>query len=148
MIKEVNVITYTMLSYTDTTNGLTIPNGKEYLLNKYDPEQVKKDIELVRDKVDVLLVSMHWGTEYSFGISERQKEIATYLASLNVELIIETHPHVVEPIEFIDDTMIIYSLGNVISAQRGIEKLTGGVVAVEFKKRTMDDISTITLENL
>lgn len=147
VIKEVNGITYTMLSCTDTTNGLTIPSGKEYLLNKYDPEQVKKDIELVRDKVDVLLVSMHWGTEYSFGISERQKEIATYLASLNVDLIIGTHPHVVEPIEFIDDTMVIYSLGNVISAQRGVEKLTGGVVTVEFKKKTIDDISTITLEN-
>ncbi len=147
VIKEVNGITYTMLSYTTTTNGLRIPEGKDYLLNVYDAETVKNDIEAVRDKVDVLMVSMHWGTEYSFGVSEEQREIATYLSSLGVDLIIGTHPHVVEPIEFIDDTMVVYSLGNFISAQRGVERLTGGVASVTFKKVTENGETTVTLEN-
>lgn len=147
VIKDVNGITYTMLSYTDTTNGLKVPTGKEYLLNVYQEEQVKKDIEAVRDQVDVVLVSMHWGIEYNLGISTRQKEIATYLSSLGVDLIIGTHPHVVEPIEFIGDTMVVYSLGNVISAQRGVEKLTGGVAEVTFKKVVENGSKTVTLEN-
>ena len=147
VIKKVNGITYTMLSYTTTTNGLKIPAGKDYLLNIYDAETVKKDIEAVRDKVDVLIVSMHWGTEYNLGVSEEQREIATYLSSLGVDLIIGTHPHVVEPIEFIGDTMVIYSLGNFISAQQGVERLTGGVAAVTFKKVIENGKSTVTLEN-
>ena len=64
IIKEKNNITYTMLSYTTLTNGLQVPSGKNYLLNIYDKEQVKKDIEAVRDKVDILIVAMHWGVEY------------------------------------------------------------------------------------
>ncbi len=147
VIKEVNGITYTMLSYTTTTNGLKIPEGKSYLLNYYDEETVKEDIERVRDKVDILLVSMHWGTEYNLGASKEQKEIASYLASLGVDVIIGTHPHVVEPIEFIDNTMVIYSLGNLISAQRGVERLTGGIATITFKKVVDGDDTTITLED-
>ena len=136
-----------MLSYTDLTNGLKVPMGKEYLVNIYEEEQVKKDIEAVRDQVDLLLVSMHFGTEYSFGVSERQRAIATYLADLGVDIVIGTHPHVVEPIEFIDDTMVIYSLGNFISAQRGVEKLTGLMASVEVKKVEKDGTTKVTLEN-
>ena len=147
VVKEKNGIKYAMLSYTDLTNGLKVPTGKEYLVNIYEEEQVKKDIEAVRDQVDLLLVSMHFGTEYSFGISERQRAIATYLADLGVDIVIGTHPHVVEPIEFIDDTMVIYSLGNFISAQRGVEKLTGLMASVEVKKVEKDGTTKVTLEN-
>ena len=117
------------------------------MVNIYEEEQVKKDIEAVRDQVDLLLVSMHFGTEYSFGVSERQRAIATYLADLGVDIVIGTHPHVVEPIEFIDDTMVIYSLGNFISAQRGVEKLTGLMASVEVKKVEKDGTTKVTLEN-
>lgn len=147
VVKEKNGIKYAMLSYTDLTNGLKVPMGKEYLVNIYEEEQVKKDIEAVRDQVDLLLVSMHFGTEYSFGVSERQRAIATYLADLGVDIVIGTHPHVVEPIEFIDDTMVIYSLGNFISAQRGVEKLTGLMASVEVKKVEKDGTTKVTLEN-
>lgn len=116
-IKEKNNITYTMLSYTTKTNGLSTPKGKEYLINIYDKEQVKKDIEAVRDKVDVLIVAMHWGVEYTHNPTEYEKDMASYLASLNVDVIIGTHPHVIQPVTWIEDTLVIYSLGNFISAQ-------------------------------
>lgn len=146
VIQEVNGITYTMLSYTDTTNGILVPSGKEYLVNRYSEEVVKRDIEAVRDKVDVLFVSMHWGTEYQHKADNRQKQIASYLASLGVDVVIGTHPHVVEEIEFIDDTMVIYSLGNFISAQRGISRLTGGVVAIDIHKIEIGDTKKVMIE--
>ncbi len=148
VIKEVNGITYTMLSYTDTTNGLMVPEGKEYLLNVFDEETVKNDIARVRDQVDVLMVSMHFGTEYSLGISARQREIASFLADQGVDIVIGTHPHVVEPIEWIDDTLVIYSLGNVISAQRGVERLTGGVVSVTFHVVEEDEVRSMYMEDV
>ena len=131
-IKEANNITYTMLNYTYGTNGLPVEDN--YLVNvwptntsinnpstdtKYQEykEQVKLDIEKVRDKVDVLIVAMHWGVEYTHNPTVYEKDMAEYLASLNVDIIIGTHPHVIQPVTWIEDTLVIYSLGNFLSAQ-------------------------------
>lgn len=146
LIKEKNGIKYALLSYTCWTNGLSIPGGKNYLLNRYDKEIVKNDIERLRDKVDLLMVSMHFGDEYSFTPSNEQREIANYLASLGVDIIIGHHPHVVQPIEFIGDTLVIYSLGNFLSGQRGIEKLTGLMISTDVVK--VADSNKISLENI
>ena len=116
-IKEKNGIKYTLLAYTYGTNGISVPQGKEYLVNLYSDEKAKSDIEKVRDKVDLLIVSMHWGTEYRTEPTEEQKREAEYLSSLGVDIIIGTHPHIIEPITYINDTLVIYSLGNFISAQ-------------------------------
>ena len=146
-IMEVNGITYTLLSYSTLTNGLRIPYGKEYLFNLYDEEKVKEDIERVRDKVDVVMVAMHWGAEYTHTPVQEEREIANYLASLGVDIVIGTHPHVIQPIDFIDDTMVIYSLGNFVSGQIGIERLVGLMASVTIQKTVTDGVTTITLED-
>ncbi len=146
VIKEINGIKYSFLAYTTWNNGLKTPTGKEYLNNEYSDELVKADVERVRDKVDVVLVAMHWGTEYSLGVSPEQEKIANYLASLGVDIIIGAHPHVVEPITFIGKTMVIYSLGNLISDQEGVERLTGLMASVKIKKVVENKVTTITLE--
>lgn len=145
-IMEKNGITYALLAYTTTTNGLNTFKDEPYLITVYDEELVKADIERLRDKVDLLMVSMHWGEEYTHNPTEEQKIIAEYLASLNVDIIIGHHPHVVQPIDFIDDTMVIYSLGNFIASQYGINKLTGLMAGITVKKTTIDNQITITLE--
>ena len=131
-IKEVNNITYTMLNYTYGTNGIKVPEGKEYLVNiwpctgnnpdndtKYQEykEVVKEDILRVRDKVDLLIVAMHFGVEYTHVPTKYQINMAEFLSSLGVDIIIGTHPHVIMPITYINDTLVIYSLGNFLSAQ-------------------------------
>ena len=145
-IMEKNGITYALLAYTTTTNGLTPFKDEPYLITVYDEELVKADIERLRDKVDLLMVSMHWGEEYTHNPTEEQKIISEYLASLNVDIIIGHHPHVVQPIDFIGNTMVIYSLGNFIASQYGINKLTGLMAGVTVKKTTIDDQTTLTLE--
>ena len=148
VIMEKNGITYALLSYTTTTNGLVRPSGKEYLVNVYDKEQVKKDVERLRGKVDLLMVAMHWGVEYTHTENEEQHEIAKYLADLGVDIVIGHHPHVIQPIEFIGNTMVIYSLGNFIASQKGaVEKHTGLMVSVKIHKTTVDGKSTITIED-
>ena len=152
IIGEKNNITYTMLSYTTSTNGLPVPSGKDYLVNVYDAEQVKEDIESVRDKVDVLIVAMHWGVEYATTPNASQEEIAQYLADLGVDIIIGTHPHVLQPITWIDDTLVIYSLGNFISNQYGTDdynKLVGFMATWDITKTvTPEGDVDITIDNL
>ena len=135
-IYEKNGIKYAFFSYTMWNNGLNTPAGKSYLSNEYSEEKAKADIEKVRDKVDVVIVAMHWGTEYSLGVSSAQAHEADYLSSLGVDLIIGAHPHVVEPVEYINDgkTFVIYSLGNFISDQDGVERLTGLMAEVSILK--------------
>ena len=115
-IAEANGITYTMLSYTYGTNGL--PVEEDYVVNLFDEEKVLKDIKAVRDKVDVLIVAMHWGTEYNTGITDTQKEQAKFLGDNGVDIILGNHSHCIEPWEWIDeDTIVFYSFGNFISSQ-------------------------------
>ena len=130
-IREVNGIKYTMLNYTYGTNGIPVPNGKDYLVNiwpvtginplndnKYQEYKkiVKEDIDRVRDKVDLLMVAMHWGVEYQDMPNKYQEDAAKYLNSLGVDIIIGAHPHVVQPVTWVNNTLVIYSLGNFLSA--------------------------------
>lgn len=151
-IKEKNNITYTMLSYTTLDNGLSsLLGNNQYMVNKYSKEKVKKDIEALRDKVDVLIVAMHWGVEYTPNPTSEQKEIAQYLADLGVDIVIGNHPHVLQPITWIDDTLVMYSLGNFISNQYGTDdynKLIGFLATLDITKTVKDNKSEIKIDNL
>lgn len=147
-IYDINGIKYAFFSYTTWTNGLETPTGKEYLNNVYSNEKAQEDIEKVKGRVDVILVAMHWGTEYSLGVDEKQTEIANYLSSLGVDIIIGSHPHVVEPVERIGKTLVIYSLGNYISDQIGIERLTGLMLGVDITKIEENDTAEISVNNI
>ena len=163
-----NNITYTMLNYTYGTNGINVPNGKEYLVNVWPTDltindvnsdteyqnykrQVKEDIEKVRDKVDVLMVAMHWGVEYTHEPTEYEKDMANYLAELGVDIVIGTHPHVIQPITWIDDTLVIYSLGNLISAQYqddNYNKMVGLLTSLEINKTVKGNETDIVIDNV
>ncbi len=162
-IKEVNNIKYTMLNYTYGTNGINVPSGKEYLVNiwpcngnnpdndtKYQEykEVVKKDIERVRGKVDILMVAMHWGVEYTHVPTSYQKDMAQFLSDNGVDIIIGTHPHVVMPVTWIGDTLVIYSLGNMISAQetKVDENTTIGLLTSIKITKTVEDNNNTSIK--
>lgn len=147
-VGEKNGIKYAFFAYTDTTNGLTVPSGKEYLVNVFDKEKVKEDILKVKDEVDVILVSMHWGEEYTHTPTTTQRDEAEYLASLGVNVIIGSHPHVIQPIEHIGDTVVVYSLGNFISGQNGTEKKVGLLASLEINKVVENGKTTISIDNV
>ena len=167
-IKEKNGIKYTMLNYTYGTNGIKVPSGKEYLVNVWptdlninDPEKdlkyqeykkiVKEDIDKIKDKTDLLIVAMHWGVEYTHEPTEYEKDMAKYLASLGVNVIIGTHPHVIQPVTWIDKTLVIYSLGNFISAQyqdENYNKMVGLMTSFKITKTTKGKKSNIKIDNI
>lgn len=145
-VLEKNGIKYVFLSYTTVTNGLFPPSGKEYLTNIYSYEKAKKDIELIKDKVDLIIVAMHWGEEYTTYPSLNQKQVAKELSDLGVNLIIGNHAHSIQPVEMVNDTLVFYALGNFISAQDTPDRLTGTIVSFNIKKEenkkiTFNDIN-------
>ncbi|MGN0974143.1 MAG: CapA family protein [Bacilli bacterium] len=148
-ISEVNGIKYVMLSYTVWTNGLTPPVGEEYYDNVYSDELAKADVERVRDKCDVVMVAMHWGTENSNVVDYQQEAIAEYLSELGVDIIIGAHPHVVQKIGYVNDTLVIYSLGNFLSGQIGTDKRSGLIASVDITKTVnKDKTESIKIDNI
>lgn len=145
---EINGIKYALLSYTVHTNGLPVPRGKDYLVNVYSPEKAKADIESVRPNVDVLFVAMHWGEEYTHKPNSHQKEIAQYLSSLGVDVIIGCHPHVIQPIDKIDNTIVYYSLGNFISNQGDEMKRVGLLGTLEITKTIDKGETSVSIDNV
>ena len=147
IIREVNGIKYAFLSYTEQTNGLPVPSGKSYLCNVYSKEKVKADVLKYRDKVDVIMLAMHWGSEYTNTPTSSEKEKANYLASLGVDIVIGSHPHVIQPMTYIGNTLVIYSLGNFVSSQSGYNKLTGLMASCNIVKTIYHGKTTISIED-
>lgn len=122
-----------LLNYTFSTNGIRIP--KSVAVNKIDTLQMKKDIQRAkRTNIDKLIVFMHWGKEYTNMPHEKQKTIAQFLKRQKVDIIIGAHPHVLQPMEFTSDQVLIYSLGNFLSAQRNTGKDGGALVHLTIVK--------------
>ncbi|WP_171685872.1 CapA family protein [Paenibacillus planticolens] len=147
-----NNITFSFLSYSYGTNGIPHPKGKTFLLNRIDVSQIAIDVEQAKSISDVVVVAMHWGTEYESFPNESQKELARKLADLGVHIVIGNHPHVLQPPAWVTGqnghkTLVLYSLGNFISAQGGVAKRVGGMAAIDVIKTTVKDRSTIALKH-
>lgn len=147
-VHEKNNIKYAFFSYTTSTNGIRVPQGREYLVDVYSEEKVAADIASVKDEADVIFVAMHWGIEYTHTPVEEQRTIATYLASLGVNVVIGAHPHVIQPIEHIGDTVVVYSLGNFISGQIGTEKRVGLLATLNVNKVVEDGNTSISITDV
>ncbi|MBO5349866.1 MAG: CapA family protein [Clostridia bacterium] len=127
LIKNVNGIKIAFLSYTYGTNGIAIPKGKEYCINLIDEDLIKSHLESAKAlDPDVICVSMHWGVEYQLKPNSQQEELADLLFENGADIILGSHPHVLQPMEKRTITMedgtkkdgfIIYSLGNFMSNQ-------------------------------
>ena len=139
-ILNVNGISIGFLSYTYGTNGIPIPEGKDYLVNYLEEKRIYSDIKELRPKVDLILINAHWGLEYKRNPSDEQRRLANLMAEAGADLIIGHHPHVLQPIEWIENnphrTLVVYSLGNFISGQENDYKDIGGMVTVSVNKRS------------
>ena len=91
------------------------------------------------------MIAMHWGTEYSTEANDEQRSLAKQLADAGADIIIGCHPHVIEPVEWIDDTICFYSFGNMISAQDQQPRLIGMIAGVTITKTVEPDGSSHTV---
>jgi len=149
-ILDENGIKLAFLSYTYGTNGIPVPDGKDFLVNLINRDQMKEEIHRAKLQADVVVMSIHWGNEYQRFPTEEQKDLAHFLANEGVDIIFGSHPHVLQPMEWIETedghkTFVIYSLGNFISGQMWDYKDIGGMVTVEITKHISETGSRIEL---
>ena len=151
LVKDVNGIKIAFLAYTYGTNGITIPSGKEYCVNLIDKNLIKEHINLAKEKeVDAICVSMHWGTEYRLTPTSSQEELADFLFKNGVDIILGSHPHVLEPMEkrtvtledgTTKDGFVIYSLGNFVSGQIYANTKSTVILDIQITKNSEGKIS-------
>lgn len=138
LIKDLKGIRVGYLAYTYGTNGIPVPSDKPYLVNFLERDRILADISALRPQVDVLVLVLHWGIEYSPQPTEEQKALAREFCAAGADVILGSHPHVIQTMELIPvedrNCLIIYSMGNFISHQRGLERNSGIILQVEFSK--------------
>ncbi|WP_051544899.1 CapA family protein [Butyrivibrio sp. MC2021] len=151
-IIEKNGIKIAILNYTYGTNGIPMPGGMPYAVDLLEEEKVKQDLAYAEENADFTIVCPHWGTEYNLGTDNMQQKWAAIFREGGADLVIGAHPHVIEPVEFMEDEapghsnnhgggdmLVYYSLGNFVSwtssSGPGITKrMVGGMANVTIEK--------------
>lgn len=151
-ILDKNGIKLAFLSYTYGTNGIPVPTGKDFLVNIINQDNMKEEIQRAKQAADVVIMSIHWGNEYQRIPTASQKELANFLANQGVDIIFGSHPHVLQPMEWINRTnggrtFVVYSLGNFISGQFNDYKDIGGMATIDITKHVSEKGNTIELSN-
>ncbi len=138
---EKNGLKFALLNYTYGTNGISIPEDKYYIINLLDEDKVKKDITEARKNADVVIVFPHWGTENSHDINEQQRKYVKLFSQLGVDIVIGTHPHVLQPVEWVTNEktgkkmLVYYSIGNFVSHQVNLNQMCGGMAEITVERK-------------
>lgn len=110
-------VRFALLNYTYSTNGMPIPEGTR--VNLIDTVHMAEDLARTREQApDCTVVCIHWGNEYERRENDTQRELAQFLRRHGADLIVGSHPHVVQPFEADSSHVVLYSLGNLVSNQR------------------------------
>lgn len=145
-IVDIKGMRMAILSYTYGTNG--IPVQGKVVVDYIKRNRIASDISKAREMgAEVICACMHWGIEYKMLPVESQRNLADFLVDQGVDLIIGSHPHVIEPMElrysekWNKRVLIVYSLGNFISNQNGADSRGGAMVKVKLKKSDFGEVS-------
>lgn len=127
-------IRFALVNYTYGTNGIPVPS--DCRVNMIDTLRMAEDLARARVDADCLVACLHWGEEYRRQPSREQRALAEFMHRHGVDILVGSHPHVVQPALTDGESVTIYSLGNLVSNQRK-RYCDGGIMAeVEVEKRS------------
>jgi poly-gamma-glutamate synthesis protein (capsule biosynthesis protein) len=128
-----------LLNYTYGTNGIKIP--EPVIVNMLDKDLITNDVKKAKNNnADIIILFLHWGTEYDTVPAKSQTDLAEYFFSIGVDLLIGSHPHVLQKMIWTKnaalgkDEIVVYSLGNFVSNQRKPKTDGGSMVRIELTR--------------
>ena len=130
-VNDIDSLVIAVFNCTYGTNDLRVPSP--FVVNRIDTAEIRSDIEEAGKHADIKILCIHWGVEYQQNASSPQKRLAEWLAEAGFDLIIGSHPHVIQEYEVITTSdnrqvPVFYSLGNLLSNQRW-RRCNGGIMA-------------------
>lgn len=143
-IIEVDGIRIAILNYTYGTNGIALPKDMPYAVDLLKEEKVIADLKKAEEQADFTIVCPHWGTEYSLTPDNTQKKWTKIFLNYGADLVLGTHPHVIEPIEWIVDgktgnkMLVYYSVGNFVNwtsskGNKVANRMVGGLANITIE---------------
>lgn len=146
-IVEKDGIKIAMLAYTYGTNGINPDPASEMVIplcDQYSNDEIDRQTKEAREIADIVIVSIHWGNEHWFTPSWLQEEQMEIMVNNNVDVILGSHPHVLEPMFWKDRpdggrTLVVYSLSNILSGMNYMRNHLGGIVGFDIIKMGEDD---------
>ena len=147
VIIELPELRIAVLNYTYGTNGILLPEDMPYAVDLLNEEQVAADLRRAEELADFTIVCPHWGTEYRLTPDPSQEKWVQVFLENGADLVLGTHPHVIEPVEWVTDPenghemLVYYSLGNFVNWTSGTgegvaNRMVGGMAEVTI---TMND---------
>lgn len=114
-----------------------------------DESRVLEAVKKARQEADLVVVAVHWGVEYDYQPTARQKRLAHLLVDAGADLVLGHHPHVVQPVEFYQGALIAYSLGNFVFSPGGSPGFYSGILKVSFCGRAISrvEVAPVVLTN-
>ena len=144
LVKDVNGVKIAFLSFTYGTNGITIPVDKSFAVNLIDEDLILRQIKLAKEQnPNLICVSMHWGIEYQLKQNQEQEKLKDLLFNNGVDIILWSHPHVLQPMKnetitlddgSTKDCFVIYSLGNFMSGQTKENTRSSVILNIDITK--------------
>ena len=144
LVKDVNGVKIAFLSFTYGTNEITIPVDKSFAVNLIDEDLILRQIKLAKEQnPDLICVSMHWGIEYQLKQNQEQEKLKDLLFNNGVDIILGSHPHVLQPMKnetitlddgSTKDCFVIYSLGNFMSGQTKENTRSSVILNIDITK--------------
>lgn len=148
LIKDIRGVKVGLLCYGYDTNGIPLPQDKPYFYNLLDKDKILEDISNLRPQVDVLVLLLHWGVEYSPHPTEQQTKLANQFLAQGADAILGGHPHVIEPADIVNiggkKKFVVYSMGNSVGHQRGVERNSGVIVKLGFTKDFNSGVTSLS----
>ena len=144
-LQTVNGITIAYLSYTEHTNGIPRSSGMEAgVITTSQTELIERQVKRAAALADFVVVGAHWGVEDSHTVTDGQRALAQKLADWGADVIVGTHPHVLQNAEWLTaadgrQAFVAYSLGNFLSTQSKPDQLVGAVLTLRLQKTTDPD---------
>ena len=140
-----NGLKIALLSYTTSTDEIV---SASYAVNIYSDELVKSDIESIKNDVDVIMVSIDWSNVKTTEVTEEQKRIAKYLSDLGVNIVVGNTGYTIQPVEIIDETIVCYSLGNLLSGHFAVDSRISAMVDFNLKMIKSNTSTKVNFENI
>lgn len=131
---ECDSLRFALLNYTYGTNGMPVPKGSR--VHRLDTVAMAADLaQIDRSTTDCVIACLHWGIEYERKPNREQRRIRDFLRRRGVELIIGSHPHVIQPLEADSLGVVAWSLGNLVSNQQKRYTDGGLLLRIAIEKR-------------
>ena len=141
-LQTVNGVTIAYLSYTEHTNGIRQnKNMTANIIYTSQTDVIERQVRLARQQADFVVVGVHWGVEDSHAIVDSQRTLAQNLADWGADVIVGTHPHVLQDAQWLTAadgrrSFVAFSLGNFLSTQSRPDQLVGAILTLQLQKTT------------